>query len=403
MHGHPHRRAQRPRPARRTACRRRRPRSTWARRVGRPKLALAGLVSRIDAELIVGDIAAAEADVGRVEALLGREPDPPVQHAARLLLPPPPHHRGRGSKRPKRPTTARFELRRVGVALVGRRGEHTSRCCSTSAASRAGSARCSRGSTWAIGDERVLMDNLHAQVLVEEGRLGGGQGGARPTAGIRRPIEDWWWIAEAITATELACELEDIELGAELRGQLLPFSGLLACNGHDHHRAAGRPVPRAAGPPPRRPTSRLATTCEAALDMAVRIGAPSFEAQSALRLGLLLREDGDLPRPTATSPGPPSSPRSTTSAASPASCPPDPLLRRAQERMPLVGTPRAKGFRRRWGARRSWSRRRRGCGGGRRGRRSSPARRPGRGAPAWCSRPPAPRGRRPARCRRPRR
>jgi tetratricopeptide (TPR) repeat protein len=259
-------------------------------RVGRTKLSLAGLVSRIDASLIVGDLDAAAADAARVEEALAREPDPPVQmqlaysFPRRLLI------EGRFDEAEAANERA-YELRRSASLWWG--GEES--MFSVLFDIRREQGRLDEMLPWfsmGIGDERVLVANLHAQVLVEGGRHDEAREVLVPTGGIQRPVEDWYWIAEAVTAAELACELGDRDLGAELREQLRPFSGLLSCNGSI---TTGPPVDLHLGRLDLLLGDRQAARdhLSAALDLAVRIGAPSFEAQCALRLGLLLREDGD--------------------------------------------------------------------------------------------------------------
>ena len=219
-------------------------------RVGRARLIFAGLVSRIDMHLIVGDLQSVEADVARVEALLGREPDPPIRMQLAYSVPRRRILEGRFDEA-EAAAERGFELRRVASLWWGAEESYFSMLFDI----RREQGRLDEMLPWfdmGIGDERVLIANLHAQVLAEMGRLDEARAVLGP-AGIRRPIEDWWWIAEAITAVELACELEDTELAAELREQLRPFSGQLACNGSVTSRAAGRPLPRTPRPPARRP------------------------------------------------------------------------------------------------------------------------------------------------------
>ena len=197
-------------------------------RVGRARLIFAGLVSRIDMHLIVGDLHSVEADVARVEALLGREPDPPIRMQLAYSVPRRRILEGRFDEA-EAAAERGFELRRVASLWWGAEESYFSMLFDI----RREQGRLDEMLPWfdmGIGDERVLIANLHAQVLAEMGRLDEARAVLGP-AGIRRPIEDWWWIAEAITAVELACELEDTELASELREQLRPFSGQLACNG----------------------------------------------------------------------------------------------------------------------------------------------------------------------------
>jgi hypothetical protein len=142
-----------------------------------------------------------------------------------------------------------------------------------------------------LGDERVLMDNIRAQILVEDGQLDAARNALGAT-GLRRPVEDWWWIAEAVTAAEVACELGDRELGAELYEQMLPYTGWLGCNGSI-----------TIAPPVDIYLGRLALLLDdrdtaiahlrTALELSQRIGSPPFEAQAAVHLGRVL-DDADL-------------------------------------------------------------------------------------------------------------
>ena len=148
-----------------------------------------------------------------------------------------------------------------------------------------------------LRDQRVQIDNMAAQAHAEDGDLAGARE-ALVGGHIGRPVDDWWWIAEAVTAAELACELEDLEMGADLYRQLLPYSGWLACNGSI-----------STAPPVDLYLGRLSlllgdrataeTHLRAALDFAVAIPSPPFEAHAALRLGLLLGDVDLLARAAA--------------------------------------------------------------------------------------------------------
>ena len=271
-------------------------------RVGRTKLSLAGLVSRIDAGLIVGDLDGAAADVERVEAALAREPDPPRADAARLLPPVAASSSRAGSTRPRRPTSALTSC--AGrVAVVGRRGEHV--LGAVRHPTRAGPARRDAAVVRHGDRRRPGADPQHPRRCWWRSA---GTTRARAVlgpAGIRRPIEDWYWIAEAVTAAELACELGDLELAAELQDQLRPFSGLLSCNGsittgppvdlhlgrldrllgdgaaaHDHLRGGARPG-RADRRRPSRPNAPSASDCSSARTATPRPTSTSRTAELA--------------------------------------------------------------------------------------------------------------------------
>ena len=171
---------------------------------------------------------APQADVDTAEAVLGRQPDPPIRTQLAHYLPRRCLIEGRFADAEAGNARA-YEIRRATSLWWG--AEET--FFSVLYDIRREQGRLIEMLPWFetdIGDDRVLIDNVHAQALVEEGRIDEARAvlGAR---GIRRPIDDWWWIAEAIAAVELACALDDRAMAAELHEQLLPFSGLLACNG----------------------------------------------------------------------------------------------------------------------------------------------------------------------------
>jgi tetratricopeptide (TPR) repeat protein len=252
-------------------------------RIGRPDLVLSGLMCRVDFDLIQGELRRADAEYERALVVVEQFPNP--QAHLQLASYPPRRHLVAGRFDEAEVANQRcYELRRLLTVWWGAEESYFSLLFDI----RREQGRLGELLPWIdfLGDERVLMDNIRAQILVEDGQLEAAREliGAK---GLRRPVDDWWWIAEAVTAAEVACELGEREMGAELYEQLLPFAGWLGCNGSI-----------TIAPPVDIYLGRLAlllddrdaavTHLRSALDLAERIGSPPFEAQAAVHLGRVL-------------------------------------------------------------------------------------------------------------------
>ncbi|MBV9950669.1 MAG: AAA family ATPase [Acidimicrobiia bacterium] len=257
-------------------------------RIGRPELVLSGLACRIDYDLIEGALERADATYARGLVVLEQYPNPQAQ--MQLAMYPPRRHLVAGRFDEAEAANERsYELRRLLTVWWGAEEAYFSLLFDI----RREQGRLGELVPWLdfLGDERVLIGNIRVQALVEDGQLDAARE-RLATSGLRRPVEDWWWIAEAVTATEVVCELGDRSMGAELFEQLLPFAGWLSCNGSI-----------TVAPPIDLYLGRLALLLDdreaaiaylrAALDLAQRIGAPPFEAQAAVHLGRVLG-DADL-------------------------------------------------------------------------------------------------------------